>query len=68
MTTVTITMKERIKEIGFAVDHMVSWAEPPISLWIYMFQAGISGQCSLLGRVCFLLTSVVALTTLSAIG
>lgn len=30
-----------MKEIGFAVEHMVSWAKPPISLIIYVSQASV---------------------------
>lgn len=36
-----ISMKGRVKEIGFAVEHMVSWAKPPISLIIYVSQAAL---------------------------
>lgn len=41
MITLTITMKGRMKEIRFAVEHMLSWAKPPISLIIYVSQAAV---------------------------
>lgn len=41
MITLTVTMKGGMKEIGFAVEHMVSWAKPPISLIMYVSQAAV---------------------------
>lgn len=41
MITLTITMKGKMKEIGFAVECMVSWEKPPISLIIYVSQAAV---------------------------
>lgn len=39
MVTLTINIKGRMKEMGFVVEHLFSWAKALIFLMIYMSQA-----------------------------